>query len=97
MRVLHAHGIDTHQSCEGGKGHSYDRPTIDMGGAWGQPRGFAALEVLATYGLPVDGVDHHWPIHNGEPVECFWRVTFSRPMPERANDRPNFIMGYQAQ
>lgn len=97
VRVLHAHGIDTHQSCQGGLGHAYDGPTVDLGGEIHNAEGFAALSALAAFGLPVSSVSYHWSIDKGLPYENFWRVTFMKPMEERADERPNFVHGYQAQ
>lgn len=97
VRVLHAHGVDTHQSCQGGKGHAYDVPSIDFAnGTLAGAEGFGALWALAGYGLPVNGLNYHWRIVNGVPVECFWRVTFSRTMEDRADGTPTFIYGARA-
>src|SRR5690348_9250045 len=41
VRALHSAGIETGQSCEGGPGHAYHAPTIDLPG---QP--WAALDAL---------------------------------------------------
>jgi hypothetical protein len=48
VRVLHAHGIETCQSCQGGEGHCYDRPTIDMVAGADDSEGFRALACLQT-------------------------------------------------
>lgn len=96
VRLLHAHGIETGQSCEGGDGHSYEQPTIDL---WGQPvelaTAFHAMTVLHTYGLPVDGLALRWRVHNGMPLEPLWRITFSKACPERARERPMIVCGYK--
>ncbi len=95
VRLLHANGFETGQSCEGGTGHSYEKPTVDL---WGAPvenaAAFAAVHILHTYGLPVDGAALHWRIHNGLPLKPLWRITFSKPFPERADERP-MVWGYQ--
>jgi hypothetical protein len=98
LRVLHAHGFETCQSCQGGKGHAYLEPTIDMvaGGA-SDSEGIAALGPLAAYGLPVSTVGIIWNIEQGLPYEKLWRITFRTTMEDRANDKPIFIWGYQAQ
>lgn len=95
VRLLHANGIETGQSCEGGDGHSYEKPTIDL---WGQPvenaTAFHAVHVLHTYGLPVDGVELRWRIHHGMPLEPLWRITLAEPCRSRANEKP-MLWGYQ--
>lgn len=99
VRVLHAKGIETGQSCQGGEGHCYPEPTVDLtGGGYDNPDGFAALAALRGYGLPVSGIAIHWNVsaHSGLPFERFWRITFSRACPERADEIPMFIWGYQA-
>lgn len=104
VRVLHAHGIETCQSCQGGsdpkrpdRGHAYPVPTIDMVACGDDARGFAALACLQTYGLPVATVGIVWPIKNGYPYEKLWRITFWRTMEDRVNETPMFLYGYQAQ
>jgi hypothetical protein len=54
VRVLHAAGgIETCQSCEGGKGHAYEVPSIDFIARGQDSTGFKALAALNDYGLPV--------------------------------------------
>lgn len=98
VRVLHAHGFETCQSCQGGKGHAYHDPTIDMlAGASGDTEGIAALGPLAAYGLDVRTISITWSIDSGLPYEKLWRIAFVKPVPERANDKLTFIWSYQAQ
>jgi hypothetical protein len=96
VRVLHAAGgIETCQSCQGGKGHAYDCPSVDMIATGEDAIGMRALAALSDHGLPVQDVSLVWNVKNGLPYEKLWRVTFSRPMPELANRRPMFTHGYQ--
>jgi hypothetical protein len=97
VRVLHATGIETCQSCQGGKGHAYDQPTVDMIATGDDASGFRALAALADYGLPVRDLAILWNIKNGLPYEKLWRVTFFKTMDDRADDRPTFIRGYYAE
>lgn len=98
VRVLHAAGgIETCQSCQGGKGHSYDRPTVDILAGADDAIGFRALAALHDYALPVQDLSIVWNIRNGLPYEKLWRVTFSKSMEDRTNDLPVFIHGYVAQ
>lgn len=50
---LICHGVETVQSCQGGPGHSYPEPTVDLLG--GRGAGMHALSVAQTYLLPVTG------------------------------------------
>ena len=104
VRVLHARGFETCQSCQGGadpkrprRGHAYDRPTVDMVATADDAWGFAALSALQDYGLPVRDVSIVWSIKNGLPHEKLWRITFWKPMNERAGEIPMFIYSYKAQ
>src|SRR5690348_7335190 len=62
VKVLHANGIETGQSCEGGDGHAYDRPTVDLAGGVDGSEGFAALHYLSQYGLPVQDIAMLWDV-----------------------------------
>lgn len=93
VRVLHAAGIETGQSCQGGDGHAYDHPTVDLW-ADGPTTGFAAVHALSEYGLPVQDIARHYDVRNGEVGPVFWRITFRTPLHERADDRPVFVRRY---
>ena len=98
VRVLHAHNIETCQSCEGGEGHSYDRPSVDMIASHNDAQGFAAVAHLSDYGLGIRDLSIVWHMNtDGLPYEKLWRVTLWKPCPERANEIPLFIYGAQAQ
>lgn len=94
VRVLHAAGLETCQSCQGGKGHAYFEPTIDMISTGDDAEGFRALAALQSHGLPVSEIAIAWPVRHGLPYERLWRITFRKTMEDRANDRPMFIHGY---
>ncbi len=96
VRVLHAANIDTCQSCEGGKGHSYDHPSIDLPATDRNSDGFAALAALESYGLTVSQVSIVWPVHSGMPYEKLWRLELVGKCTDRADEIPNFIYSYRA-
>ena len=48
--VLREYGIDTVQSCQGGEGHSYSRPTVEFRGHSDQ--GYKAVHIAMQNGLP---------------------------------------------
>ena len=69
-------GIETFESCEGGKGHSFPEPTIRF---WGNHMtGFRALAVASDFGLPISAVRRCWSVQDGEPVGPDWEMTFVR-------------------
>ena len=96
VRVLHAAGgIETCQSCQGGKGHCYDRPTIDMIATGEDALGFRALAALAEYHLRVVDVAILWNVRNFLPYKKLWRITFITTMETRADEMPMFVHSYR--
>jgi hypothetical protein len=109
VRVLHAAGFQTCQSCAGsgpfselshkkdGDRHGYLEPTIEMIASSGDDAlGFGALAALRLHELPVSEIRRTWNIHNGLPYESLWSIVFSKSMEDRADDKPSFVHGYQA-
>lgn len=92
VRVLHSAGIETCQSCQGGEGHAYDNPTIDLIAGADEARGFAAIAALSEYGIPVIELAIVWPMCHGHPYEKLWRIVLKHAIPDRADERPIFIM-----
>ncbi|HEV2674176.1 MAG TPA: hypothetical protein VGV37_06500 [Aliidongia sp.] len=72
--VLRSQGIETFESCQGGKGHCYAEPTIAFHGD--QAEGPRAVAVALTYGLPVVGLRRTWEVRSGEMIGPQWEVTF---------------------
>jgi hypothetical protein len=67
-------GIQTAESCEGGEGHAYERPTVVLLG--GSADGWRALAVCKDLRFPVRSLERVWPIEDGEPRGPWWHVTF---------------------
>ena len=97
VRVLHARGFETCQSCQGGRGHCYDQPTIDLNATGDDAWGFAAVAALQDYGIQVMDVSLHWNIRHGLPYDRKWRIQLRQTQVARADERPFFIQGTQAQ
>lgn len=76
VKVLCENGVETTESCEGGKGHSFAEPTVRFLG--GQAEGFRALGIALQHGLKVAALRRYWAIHDGEPVGPHWEMTFHR-------------------
>jgi hypothetical protein len=96
VRVLHAAGIETSQSCQGGEGHSYEWPTIDLPDGPRDAAGFAALHHLNQHGLGVFAISRVWNVEQGMPYQSVWRVELRCPIEERVDERPMFVWGYRA-
>lgn len=97
VRVLHAKGFETCQSCQGGKGHCYNNPTIDLISSGDDSWGFAAISALQDYGIIVTDISLHWSVRNGFPYDRIWRIELANTLEERAEQTPIFIHGYISQ
>ncbi len=97
VRVLHAAGIETCQSCQGGEGHAYHEPSIDLPVSSDDAQGFAALAALKSYGIDVLTVGMVWTVNDGLPRDLVWRIELRRTYPDRADERPIFVTGYVGQ
>jgi hypothetical protein len=97
VRVLHANGYETCQSCQGGEGHSYNHPTVDMRARADDAEGFGALRALTDYGIEVRQLSLVWPTKNGLPYEKLWRIELWRPLHERVGEVPLFVWSYRAE
>jgi len=77
VNLLRAYGVDTYESCEGGRdrGHSYPEPAIRFRGD--RTEGFRALAAAVQHGLPVRAVRRFWQIdRTGEPCGPYWEIAF---------------------
>jgi hypothetical protein len=72
---LRASGIETFESCEGGKGHAFPEPTVRF---YGTPEaGWRAVGVCLAYGLPILSLRRVWYIlDSNEPTGPQWEITF---------------------
>lgn len=76
VETLRSSGIETYESCEGGRGHAYTEPTIRFHGD--RSEGFKALAVAVQRQLPVAALRRIWTILDGEPVGPHWELTFTK-------------------
>ena len=74
VEALQAAGIDTFESCEGGKGHSYAEPTVRFHGD--SEEGLRALSVAIKEGLPVLDLRKVWPVIDNQLTGPWWELTF---------------------
>ena len=74
VRTLWANGIETFESCEGGKGHSFPEPTVRFHGD--RSEGFRALAIAIRHGLKVACLRRYWDVNAGEPVGPMWEMIF---------------------
>ena len=76
VRVLWGNGVETYESCEGGRGHPFPDPTVRFHGR--QDEGFRALAVALRHGLKVTALRRFYDIVDGEPQGPYWEMTFRR-------------------
>lgn len=77
VELLQSKGIETYESCEGGKGHAYPGPTVAFRGSPGE--GWRALSICIDHGLPVSELRRVWKVLDGnEPTGPYWNVVFRR-------------------
>ena len=74
VEILDQAGIETFESCQGGKGHAYPEPTVRFEGT--HAAGWRALAIAKEHGLPVFKLRRIWSIIDGEPTGPFWELTF---------------------
>jgi hypothetical protein len=74
VEVLMNAGIETFESCQGGRGHTYPEPTIRFHGQ--RAEGFRALTAALENGLKVIALRRTWPICDGEPTGPHWEIVF---------------------
>lgn len=73
--TLIENGVETFESCEGGRGHSFPWPTVRFEGSTSE--GLRALAVAIANGLPVDNLRRVWGVVDGAVHGPWWEMTFS--------------------
>ncbi len=74
VEILQAAGIETFESCQGGRGHSSPEAVVRFSGQ--RAEGFKALSAAVYGGLKVYTLRRVWRIEDGEPVGPWWEMTF---------------------
>lgn len=75
VEILNDRGIETFESCQGGKGHAYPEPTIRMHGE--RSEGFKAFAIAQQHAFPVSSIRRIWRVIDGEPTGPHWEMTFA--------------------
>lgn len=68
-------GVETFESCEGGRGHSFPEPTIRFEGE--SSEGLRALSIALERGLPVHRLRRAWGVVDGMIHGPWWEMTFT--------------------
>lgn len=82
--VLRAQGVETFESCEGGRSHAYEQPTVRFHG--NRAEGLRALAVALQARLPVAELRRVWPVLDGEPTGPWWELTLCPPRASQRSD-----------
>jgi hypothetical protein len=73
--MLRRGGIETFESCQGGKGHCREQPFVKFYGE--QPEGLKALSIAMYARLEVVRLARVWDIQDGEITGPWWELIFS--------------------
>jgi hypothetical protein len=93
--ALASGGIETFESCEGGKGHSFPEPTVRFEG--GSSEGLRAMAVALAKGLPVLRLRRVWGVIDGTMHGPWWEMTFDPPKNSPLWDERNTAARYAAE
>lgn len=74
VKVLRDAGVETFESCQGGRGHAFPEPTVRFHGGRGE--GLRAAAAAMTFGLPVFALRRCWSVEDGELRGPHWELTF---------------------
>lgn len=74
VKVLRDAGINTYQSCQGGRGHASPDATVRFCGH--RTEGFRAVAAAMDAGLPVFELRRFWSITDGELDGPSWEIVF---------------------
>ena len=83
VEVLMSNGLETYESCEGGRDHAYPEPTVRFHGE--RSEGWRALSVALSAGLKVKAIKRLWTINDGEPSGAYWEMVFTPNKPRSAS------------
>lgn len=75
VRHLVSSGIETFESCEGGRNHAFAEPTVRFHG--GAAQGYKALSYALEYGFNVSALRRVWDVEDGELVGPCWELTLT--------------------
>jgi hypothetical protein len=74
VQVLREAGVETFESCQGGPGHAFPKPTIRFSGQ--REEGFRVLALALERGFPVRAIRRYWAVNDGEPCGPDWEIVF---------------------
>jgi hypothetical protein len=75
--ALREQGVETFESCQGGRGHAFRKPTIRFAGQ--REEGFRVLALALERDFPVRALRRYWAVNDGEPCGPDWEIVFKEP------------------
>lgn len=76
VKILIDAGVETFESCQGGKGHSMHEPTVRFHGT--VAAGWYALSICLDHGLPVLSIGQYWDVNENQPTGPYWQIVFRK-------------------
>lgn len=74
VKILWDNGIETFESCQGGRGHSFPEPTVRFHGQ--KHEGFRAVAIALGHRLKVATLRRYYTVEDGELHGPCWEMTF---------------------
>ena len=74
VQTLQEAGVETFESCQGGEGHVFPRPTVRFRGT--RSCGFVALGIALKNCWPVESLSRLWTVVDGEVTGPYWEIVF---------------------
>lgn len=93
--TLIANGVETFESCEGGRGHCYAEPTIRFEGD--SSEGLRALSVALAHGMPVKQLKRSWGVLEKMVHGPWWELIFYPPKDSPQWDDRDTTLRYAAE
>ena len=72
--VLHSTGVQTYESCQGGRGHAFPDATVRFEGS--EAEAFRAVQTARSHGLPVYHLRRFWRVTDTTIDIPAWEITF---------------------
>lgn len=76
VRILRFNGVETFESCQGGKGHVSELPMVRFSGSQGE--GYRAVAILLDWGYAVKNLQREWHIDGHELTGPTWKIILHR-------------------
>ena len=73
VQILRENGIETFESCQGGKGHHFPEPTVKFLGDY--DAAYKAVSICINYRIPISCLRRYWDIIKNVLEGPAWEIT----------------------